>query len=461
MNVDTFRLSFLMVLAFVAPLSAAPQIDTVTFQQGVGGYSGSFDRKISPTGSVDANGADVDTDSASYFLDGGSSALNDDGARHGLLRFSDIVGPGAIPAGAKIIGATVDLVTNNSNDSQSGASYNLYRLNTAFDSDSTWADPFGGDGTIGDVGEILGSFDRPAQGQPISARADRAVQSWVDGAANLGFGIRSDRSTDGWSPNTTGASTVANRPQLTVNYTLNPLVEITGYQNGVNGYSGTNDLRLDSGGSDVVGSTTEQVFLDGYDPDAPSPDQSYLIRFDDINLNYREIYRAELVLVSGFSSGNADSPGPFSVHQMLDDWSTSTTYADIDANGDTSVSDLTELQAAGTIAPAAATLTGMNDTEVVHVDVTSIVENWRAGQTNYGFFIGTPTLADGGTANGWQIFVTGASDASFRPELRIIGVLVPEPSTMTTLLGAALLGAFGVPRISRRRNGRPWRFSLC
>jgi hypothetical protein len=452
MKASTFRLSFLLALALAASLRAAPLISTATFQQGDGGYTGSFDRKISPNGAVDVDGAAVDTDTTSYFLDGGTSALNDTGARHGLLRFENIVGPGAVPSGAKVISATVDTVTNNVTDAQSGGTFNLYRLNTAFDSNSTWAAPFGGDGLTGDVGEILGSFDRPALGQPVSARADKTVQSWVDGAANLGFGIRSDRTTDGWSLNTTGASTVANRPKLTVNYTLDPLVEIANYQNGVNGYSGTTDLRPDSGGSDVDGSTVQEVFLDGFDPAASSPDQSYLIRFEGLNLNYREIYRAELVLVSGFSSANADSPGPFSVHQMLQDWSTSTTYASLDRNGDTTVNDVTELQTAGTIGAAAVSATGMNDTEVMHLDVTSIVENWRAGQANYGIFIGTPTVANGGTANGWQIFTSGASDPSFRPELRIIGILIPEPATMTILVAAAFL-APSIQRCVRKRSG--------
>ena len=169
MNPSALRLSFMLALALAAPLSAAPLISTVTFQQGVGGYTGSFDRKISPNGSVDIDGAAVDTDTTSYFLDGGTSALNDAGARHGLLRFDTIVGAGAVPAAAKVISATVDTVTNNSTDAQSGGTFNLYRLNTGFDSNSTWAAPFGGDGLAGDVGEILGSFDRPALGQPVSA----------------------------------------------------------------------------------------------------------------------------------------------------------------------------------------------------------------------------------------------------------------------------------------------------
>jgi hypothetical protein len=443
-----FGLTLFVLLLVCAPLQAAPIITTATFQQGVAGYTDTFDRKMGLAGAGDANGSSIDTDTASYFIDGGGSALNDAGARQGLLRFSNIVGGSGVPAGAKIISATIDAVTNNVADAQTSGTYNVYRLNTAFDSTSTWTTPFGGDGLAGDVGEILGSFDNIAvAGAPSSARVDRAVQTWVDGSANLGFGIRSDQNTNGWSVNTTGATTVANRPKLSVNYTTDPFVEITSYQQGVNSYAGTVDLRFNSAdGSATNGSTIVQDFLDGSDPAlaTPSPDQSALLRFDGINISYPEIYRAELVIKTGFASTNSDSPGPFHVHQMLQDWTTATTYASLDSNSDPALNTSTELQAGGKIGPAAATVTGINDTEVMYIDVTSIVENWRLGQPNYGFYIGTPSAADGGTSNGWQIFFSGATDSSFRPELRIIGV--PEPA------GAILLlVGFALPLLRRFR----------
>jgi hypothetical protein len=443
MKRNVLPISLLIGIASAAPLAAAPIISTATFQQGTAGYTGSLDRKIGPAGAGDANGADIDTDTTSYFIDGGGTALNDAGARHGLIRFDNI--DSGLPAGAKIVSATLDMITATVADAQSNGAINLYQLNTAFDGTSTWDGTFGGDGLAGDVGAILGSFDRPAAGMPVSSRADRAVEAWLGGGTNLGFGIRSDRSTDGWSPNTTGAATVANRPKLSVNYTLDPLVDVVSLQQGVGGYTGTKDLRLDSAGMDQDGSTVEEVFLDGFDDTiaTPSADQSYLIRFDGLNLSqYQEIHQAELVLVSGFASGNADSAGPFHVHQVLRDWSTSSTYASFDSDGNAAVNGPLELQAGGVIAPASTEVTGMNDTEVMHIDVKSIVENWRQGQTNYGFYIGTPSPADGGTNNGWQIFTTGATGASFRPELRIVGIRVPEPATAVMIgLGGLLLSA--------------------
>ena len=440
-------LSLLAATLIVAPLGAAPIISTATFQQGTAGYTGSFDRKIGPAAAGDANGADIDTDTTSYFIDGGGTALNDAGARHGLLRFSNVAA--GIPAGAKIVSASVDMITATVADAQSGGAYNLYELNTAFDGTSTWDGTFGGDGLAGNVGTIQGSFDRPAAGMPVSARVDRAVQSWLSGGTNLGFGIRSDRSTDGWSPNTTGAVTVANRPKLTVNYTLDPLVDVKSYQNGVGGYTGTSDLRLDSGGMTIDGSTTEETFLDGFNAANNSVDQSYLLRFNGLNLSgYQEIHKAELVLVSGFSSANADSPGPYTVHQVLTDWTTSSTYADFDSNGDPALNGPLELVAGGDVAAPSTTVTGINDAEVMHIDVTSIVENWRKGQTNFGFYIGTAGPDAGGTDNGWQIFTTGTAAANFRPELRIIGIRVPEPASASLVL----LGTGMLTLLRRRRS---------
>src|SRR5206468_1036237 len=143
-----------------------------------------------------------------------------------------------------------------------------YRLTTGFDGTSTYATPFGGDGIYNDVGRLGGSFNRPKIGAPTSARVDQIVQDWVNGSPNLGFGIRSDNNIDGWSPNTTGAATVANRPRLTVTYTTDPSARLARYQQNVNGYTGTTDSFINgfngsTVGAAVPGSAIEHGFLDG------------------------------------------------------------------------------------------------------------------------------------------------------------------------------------------------------
>src|SRR3954463_2022514 len=97
-----------------APAAYAAPGDTITFQNGVNGYTGTFDRKIGRTPSNDANGSTVNTDTRAFSVDGGNEAtptLNDTGVVQGLLRFDNVVGPGAIPANALIISASLDMVT--------------------------------------------------------------------------------------------------------------------------------------------------------------------------------------------------------------------------------------------------------------------------------------------------------------------------------------------------------------
>jgi hypothetical protein len=439
----------LVALVVAAQLHAAPIISTATFQQDTAGYSGTFDRKIGPMAANEVNGSAVNTDTTSYFIDGGASALNDDGATHGLVRFDNIVGAGGVPANATVVSATVDVITGSTSNAQSGGAYNLYRLSTSFNSTSSWATDFGGDGLAGNVSAILGSFDgMNAVGNPASARADNAVQAWVNGAANLGFGVRSDRSTDGWSPHTTGSATIASRPKLTVNYTTDPRVVVGQYSSSADSFPNGNGGG--SVGTIVDGSTVTEGFVDG-DNGTDSFDQPYLVRFNNLDLNFAQITKAELIFVSGFGSANADSPEPWTIHRMLQDWSVATTYASLDKDGNPLLTNPAELVTGGVIAPSAYTLPNANDTEVVHLDVTPIVESWRTGAANYGFFVGAgPT-----STNGWQFFTSGAADASFRPTLRIVGVRIPEPaSALLTMFGGALAAA---STYRNRRRQRPAR----
>ena len=215
-----------------------------------------------------------------------------------MFRFDDIIGSGAIPANALITSATLDMVTTTANNSQSNGAYNVYQMNTAFDGSTTWAS-LGGNGIYNHVAAMGGSFNRPLIGAPTSARVDQIVQNWVNGAPNDGFGIRSDNNTDGWSPNTTGATTVANRPKLTVTYTTDPNARLFHYQQNVNGYSGTTDSFINgingsTVGAVVPGSAVEHGFLDGSNAATgagDSYDQPYLVKFDNIDLSVPKVTR--------------------------------------------------------------------------------------------------------------------------------------------------------------------------
>ena len=62
-------------------------------------------------------------------------------------------------------------------------------------------------------------------------------------------------------------------------------------------------------------------------------DQPYLVRFNNLDLNFTEIVKAELVLVSGFASANADSPEPWTIHRMLQDWNLLHDLCQLDKDG--------------------------------------------------------------------------------------------------------------------------------
>lgn len=449
------KVAWSVLVCAVGATGARAQVATsnVSFQNGVGGYAGAVDRLITASGSGNLTGANVNTSNgtSSYFIDGGTTTVNDTGANHALLRFDNIIGAGAIPAGAIIWNATLDVKTTGTSNSQTNNAINVYPPTTAFDATATWANPFGGDGTIGDVGPIAGSFDgMTTVNSAASARVDKAVQAWVNGGANNGFAIRSDLGVDGWSINTTGAATVADRPKLSVTYTTDPNARLLTYQRGVNGYAGTADRfpngRGTSSNTPVNGSAVAaEGFVDGNG--GGGTDQPYLIRFNGIDLaGLTSVERAELVIKTGGpGNSSANSGGPFTVHRLLRDWSTSTTYADMDSDGNAALTDVNELLAHGDIAPAATTLTGMNNTEVIYADITSIVEAWRAGAPNYGIYIGA-----NGTTDGWGFYASGASEPTLAPELRILGSTapaVPEPGVM----GLGGIGALGVVGRRRRR----------
>lgn len=422
----------LFLTAAAAQLCHAAAIDpvTVTFQNGANGYSGTFDRRIGP-GQAEINGSAITTDTATYYIDGGATALNDDGYTHGLIRFDDITA--GIPAGAKILTAKLTVLTKTHGNAQSGGGFNVYRLTRPFDSDSSINTDFGTDGIAGDVDLILGSFDGLTAGSRVSADVTRAVQSWIDGSPNHGLGIRADRTTDGWSFHTTGASNVANRPLLEITYVENPEMLVSAFQQGVDGFTGTTDIILNADplAATIDGASVAETFIDGVNPPTPEPDIPYMVRFEgaETAIAGRRIERASLRVVTGFSSGAADSPGPFSLHTLHTPFTTSSVYSDF-------AGVVGAMIAADQAGPSMATVLGANDTEVIDIDVTEAARAWAAGTPNHGLLISA------GTANGWQIFTSGAADPDFRPLLTIISVPAdPIAITSPAPAGRLTIGA--------------------
>src|SRR5262245_21760840 len=108
--------------------SAAILTNTVSFQEGVGGYTGTVDRRIgvSAVTNPDASGSSVNTDASAFFLDGALAATD---RADLLLRFDNIIGGSGVPANVKVLEATLGLRTTTpatSANAQSTGAFNVY-----------------------------------------------------------------------------------------------------------------------------------------------------------------------------------------------------------------------------------------------------------------------------------------------------------------------------------------------
>src|SRR5262245_40552174 len=230
------RAAVAAVSLFVLPLAANGQVVSKAFQNGLNGYTGTFDRRISTdvfgTCCETSNGAD----SAAYFLDGYNGADSDD--TQGLIRFDNIIGAGAnqIPTNATILDATLTVTTSLAGNAQTSGPWGVAGMLQPFTATTTHADfpsssdhghrgPWWQDGS---ATRPVGGYGFQIPGLPDSANVTSVVQSWASGATNNGLVIQAGlansvtqnaNTADGWSIHTTGFPTSDTRPNLDVTYT--------------------------------------------------------------------------------------------------------------------------------------------------------------------------------------------------------------------------------------------------
>ena len=186
-------------------------LPTVTFQQGVGGYTGTQDAEIhsvasadSPLGTLAQMGADLD----------------DAGVAQSLLRFDGIFGPnaGQVPAGVVIRSARLTV-----NQIDPGSEIQLHRMLVTWDQNTvTWNSMV--EGVTADGIEAITAIDAikaagVANG-PIVFDVTASLQAWSSGAANHGWVFLST-GTDGWDANTSESGSA---PLLSVEFDVVPCV---------------------------------------------------------------------------------------------------------------------------------------------------------------------------------------------------------------------------------------------
>ena len=192
--------------------------DVLTFQQGVGGYTGLNQTTLFQNVAGTVNGGLA---AGTWTVDGGNSTLTDGFQKHGLIWFDNIFGAGVgqIPLGSTITSATI---TANYDD-PSVSSFAVYRmLQTWSPSTATWTSFTNGvqnDGTEAAVAATT-TFSNPNSNAAgvynaygTSLTADLALFS--AGTSNFGWVVLPTAGVSGWG--WTAAQT--NTPVLSVTFT--------------------------------------------------------------------------------------------------------------------------------------------------------------------------------------------------------------------------------------------------
>jgi hypothetical protein len=445
------QLLWVSFLAMISAGSALAATQTVSFQNGINGYTGTFDRKIddraTATPTTEVDGSTV----PHYFVDGyQADPVSADG--QALIRFGNIIGSGAgqIPANAFILDAQLQVSTSPAGNAQSAGPWGVARLLQAFDSTTSYFTSFPCDGcTIGSRGawwqdnystRPMAGFGGQWQGAIDSTFIGPLVQAWASGQENhglvvqTGFGsdaLQTSGTVDGWAINATGHPLAGLRPKLSVTYTTDPIEQNT-FQRDLNGYTGDTmawvrsgtalfgtEMTPDPSVDDVTtdGLTLTQSFLDGpqfSNPqgDTSSPDDLALVKFGNVfgaGANQAPsdvpVAKAWLVVTTGEASQNAPTNGDWSVHPVLRNWDTTTTYTSFGSTPGLQIED-------GDLGAALQTKEGIITGSEVWFDVTSYLEGVRNGAVDNGL-----AVLSTATADGWQIHFNGSTEASARPRL--------------------------------------------
>jgi len=224
------KLMILIVVVFLAAVHSYAVPITVTFQEGVNGYSGTLDTELSEGAPGTLHG---DNDSIKIdFAPAGS-------ANHGLLMFSNIFGsgPGQVPTGSDIVVTDVTL-TLYVNENESLVDVYFHRMLGGWYETDTWN--IWGDGTPPhnsqgglqdddyDASSVIdGVIPGPGDMGFVTLDSDGlvdTVQAWCSGdATNYGWALLPGTNNDlGVRFASSEHSTVSYHPLLSVTYIPEP-----------------------------------------------------------------------------------------------------------------------------------------------------------------------------------------------------------------------------------------------
>ncbi len=187
--------------------SAPPADRTLTFQQGVNGYTGTVDTEIWALATTTILSANPNAS---------SDANNDGGESQVLLRFEKIIGdhPGQIPPKSRVRSAKLRVSAFDQGDT-----VNLHRMLVPFEASATWNSMVSGvscDGLEASRHKDSFTFGKiAANSSEIVFDVTDTVQTWVSGEANHGW-VFINTGGNGWDFYTSEFENQSQRPKLVV-----------------------------------------------------------------------------------------------------------------------------------------------------------------------------------------------------------------------------------------------------
>jgi autotransporter-associated beta strand protein len=153
-------------------------------------------------------------------VDGDAGTASAVQPRQALLRFDDLFGDSRIPVDAVIDSATLALRTSTTSNSHSADAMSLVRMLGAWSDSSTWSSLGGvtADGTEAILAPNA-TFVPAVNGGVLSMDVTESLYAWRSGAPNRGWALLPGGS-DGWRFESAESALVADRPALTVTYTV-------------------------------------------------------------------------------------------------------------------------------------------------------------------------------------------------------------------------------------------------